>query len=272
MKKIMYIWPIIALIFATSCEEKIPTWTGEDRINFRTDIATDTLQAYSFVFEPNEVTQYTMYIEVNTEGFVRDFPRAVNIRQVLTGNNDAIAGTHYVAFGTPHVNIPAGAHSVMLPITLLRHTSLTGTQRILRVELLENEHFLLSANINKLHRSILFSDMLSIPRKWIENGTLSGVSSSGVVWGDFGPYGPVKHRFMIDVTGMNFDDEWFATHYGMLTFAGGINWGWRPHDAAYITFLRNLLQQRLIERNEREGNELQEINGEAISFVQPPTL
>jgi hypothetical protein len=115
MKKLIYILPIVALMFATSCEAEIPTWSGEENIRFTLSAVSDTTKIYSFLMQPINVTQDTIFIEVSTEGALFDFPRTVTIRQTLTGENDAVPGVHYVAFDDPqasvHYVIPARAHT-----------------------------------------------------------------------------------------------------------------------------------------------------------------
>ncbi|MDR1951394.1 MAG: DUF4843 domain-containing protein [Bacteroidales bacterium] len=259
MKKMKLLLPIVALCFATSCEEKIKTWSGADRISFETRMVSDTLKTYTFVFEDKNVTEHTLWLNVCTEGFVFDVPRAVTIRQVSTGGNDAVPGVHYVAFDDPQVEnqyvIPAGAASVNIPIILLRHSSLQTTIRTLHIELVGNNNFLLSTEKNKLHRHIVFSDMYVMAQMWGAQGTVTNY---------FGTYGQVKHGFMVSVTDMLFDNNWFDANFRWDT--GPLERGWIPRDAGYMTFLRGWLREELQKRNAREGNTLRERNGVPVSF------
>jgi hypothetical protein len=245
MKKIKYVLAIAAGFFALSCEKEIPTWSGSDRINFATRAETDTLRNYSFVFEPENTTQYTLWINMGTEGLVCDYPRTVTFKQspAIDGNEDAVPGVHFVAFDDPQVKaqyvIPAGAATASFPIILLRDPSLQESPRTLRIVLEENEHFLLSADENKLYRNIVFVDMLTRPTLWAPH---------------FGTYGEAKHRFMIEVTGLLFDNKWFNENL------------WTAMNWDYITYLQGWFQEKLDERNAREGSPLTEKNGTVVKF------
>ena len=60
---------------------------------------------------------------------------------------------------------------------------------------------------------------------------------------------------MIEVTGQLFDDKWFKENiYDDL-------------DSDYIIFLRDWLQKKLEERNNREGNTLTEKDGAVVDFI-----
>ena len=246
MKKIKYVLTMAAWILAVSCEKEIPTWSGADRISFETTAKTDTLRSYSFVFESGDITQHTIWINVDTEGLVRDYPRTVTLKQAPPADTGETAepGVHFVAFDDPQVKaqyvIPAGAAGARLPIILLRDPSLQTTARTLRITLAENEHFSLSTAEIKLHRNIVFADKLTKPELWAPF---------------FGTYGEAKHRFMIEVTDQLFDDKWFKENiYDDL-------------DSDYIIFLRDWLQKKLEERNNREGNTLTEKDGAVVDFI-----
>jgi hypothetical protein len=253
MKKIKYVLAIAAWGFALSCEKEIATWSGSDRINFETIIKADTLRSYSFTFEPEEVTQDTLWINVRTEGLLRDYPRAVTLKQApaIDGNEDAVPGVHFVAFDDPSVKaqyvIPAGAVGASIPIVLLRDTSLQTSERTLRITLAENEHFLLSTDGNKLYRNIVFADKLTMPEMW----------ALSVIKYYFGTYGEAKHRFMIEITGQPFDNEWFKKN-----FSGS------QYDADYAIFLQTWLQEKLDERNARESSPLTEKDGTIVNFYK----
>lgn len=269
MKKILsYIALPIALIFMASCsKEEIPGWSGEDRIGFTTAVAGDTLKTYSFVFEPETVTRTSFMVEVSTEGRVYDIPRYVKLKQVSSGEgNDAVPGVHYVPFDDPSVQdlyvVPAGASVANLPIILLRNESLRESGRNLRIELEMNNDFLLTVDKNKLHRTILFADILTKPEIWGIYGENANNGKTYCVERYFGYYGQVKHRFMIDITGMPFDND----HMQTLFMFFNTSWGWRPKDSNYIIYLQGFLQQKLEERNTVAGTPLKEADGRIVDF------
>jgi hypothetical protein len=243
---------IAAGMFAASCEKEIASWSGSDRINFETIMKADTLRSYSFFFEPEDITQHTLWVTMKTEGFVRDYPRAVTLKQepAIDGNEDAVPGVHYVPFDDPQVKaqyvIPAGAATASFPIILLRDASLQESVRTLRIVLEENEHFLLSINPLKLHRNVVFADKLIMPEMW---------RSSTVIF-YFGTYGEAKHRFMIEATGQPVDNDWFKKNFSA-----------DQYDYYYLMFLRGWFQEKLDERNAREGSPLKEADGTIVTFV-----
>ena len=63
---------------------------------------------YSFALQSattgTDITQDTVWIEVSTMGFLSDQDRQVELQQVVTGENDAVSGVHYVAFDDPWPN------------------------------------------------------------------------------------------------------------------------------------------------------------------------
>ena len=258
----MYILAIIALIVATSCEKQVETWSGEDSINFYTPAVRDTIQDFSFLTVSVDLTEYTMYLEVRTEGMIRNYPRPVNLRQIIpydTAGNDAVAGVHYVAFNDPRVRdlyvIPAGEYSVFLPIILLRHPSLGEERKTLRIEFMENDYFQLTTHENRGFRIIRLVDRVVMPVRWYH----------GPGWSlnfYFGTYGPVKHRFMISTVGDDFDDAWVNLNFATTWWDGM----WNARDADHMTWLQNWLQRKLEERNEREGNILTEADGTIVDF------
>jgi hypothetical protein len=237
----LFLVPIVALILATSCEVDLPTWSGEQRINFVEGITlADTTIRYSFVFSSVEVEEHTLWLEIATEGLLPDVPRRVDFVQVLTGNNDAEPGIHYVPFNDPRVKdlyvVPARTETVKIPIILLRHASLKEDEKILRIELVENNNFLLTANTHKRSREIIIADKLTIPKMWAEQSTVSSY---------FGEYGPAKHRFMIDNAAPDFDDKWFDENWHMYTYSNGTTWGWVPNEPVYMNYLRGVLLRAL---------------------------
>lgn len=265
MKKILYILLTAAFITVASCEDKIDTWSGIDRIGFTVvNGEPDTLKTYSFVTEISEVTRHSVMLSVSTEGMLYDYPRTVTIKQVPSyDGDDAVAGVHYVAFGDGEVAgqyvIPAGTNTIDLPIILLRDESLQTSQKILRIELVPNDYFELSITGHRLYREIHFADMLTIPLIWGAKNFAEDV---------FGTYGQEKHRFMIDITGMAFNDEWFADNFYWYedTYWGGVYTGWQPNDSDYLSFLQKWLQEKLDERNAAEGNILTESDGTVVDF------
>jgi hypothetical protein len=260
----LYIVAIATLGVAVSCEKDMPTWSGSDRINFETAILNDTIRSYSFLFEPDEVEQYTLWITVCTEGAVCDYERTVTVKQVppTDNNEDAVPGVHYVAFDDPQLKvqyvIPSGAAGARLPIVLLRNPSLQTSERTLRIVLEGNEYFLLSTDKNKLHRTIVFADKYTIPKPWGEAGDVPTY---------FGAYGDAKYAFMIEATHRElFDERWFEEQFRWYDYPDLGMVGWFVVDSAYMRYLQSWLQAQLDERNAGEGEDLKEKDDTVVNF------
>lgn len=261
MKNIIYILPIVALIaLMASCEEKMDTWSGADRLNFKSKAPVDTIMHYSFVSRPQTVTRDTFWIEIVTQGKISDYPRPVKLKVVKPHEGiQAQPGVHYIEFDQMGDDlkakyvIAAGANSGKLPVVLLRDESLKQNAVSLRVVFEENEYFQYGFAGYWSHRTIIFSDKPVKPKTW----------DTKQIFPYFGTYGPVKHRFIIDMTGFAFDDAWIA-HEGH-----GL-----ANDPDYMRYLSGLLQGKLDKENARRKEEnggvddpLTEDDGTIVSFI-----
>lgn len=205
-----------------SCEKDLPLYDEQvSRINFYyPNVTTETMDstltrtAYSFVFDAEDVKADTVWLEVETMGFVADHDRAVKLVQVDTTANNAVPGKHYVAFDDPslaaYYQIPAGMARAKLPVVLLRDASLKDTSVVLKIQLAANENFQPGYPVYQT-RVITFSDRLSEPSAWSKpryydpNYPEWGTYTLSVY---FGAYGPVKHRFLIETTGKKWDNDY----------------------------------------------------------------
>ncbi|MDR2414264.1 MAG: DUF4843 domain-containing protein [Odoribacteraceae bacterium] len=151
--------------------------------------------AYSFYLEESSRLRDTLWIEVRLSGSPASIARNAPVAQILTGNDDAVAGTHYIALDDPEVKslvaLPSNAVKVKLPIILLRDPSLKSTERRLLLEISTNEHF--SVGIREQSRFLVrFSDLAVQPANWT------------AAWQSvFGAWGAVKMRFIIDRVGFS---------------------------------------------------------------------
>lgn len=251
MKKIKYILPVVALsALMMSCEVSVDSWSGADRLNFFTDRVTDTVINYSFVYQTDDTEYDTVWLEVRTQGEVRNTPREVKLVAVKPyAGIQAQPGVHYVDFESTSIDpklkamyaIPAGANSAKMPIVLIRDASLQTKTVQLRIVFEGNDYFLPGFSGNDSHRDIIFTDMLSKPQIW--DAAVSHI---------FGEYGQVKHRFMIEKSGLAFDNEWMEKTFTWTcyTYSDGTEyWYWAPADEDYLDYLAAWFQKKLDEEN-----------------------
>lgn len=261
MKHLKYLLLTALLPLAFSCEEEVGTWTGTDKLNFVTrlnysyqPILADTLQTYTFVFEDEQTQRHTIWLDIQTQGYLSDQPRPILLKQIpaiAIDGEDAVAGVDYVAFDDPEVRdlyvIAAGANTAKIPIILLRNESLKTTKKHLRITFGKNEYFDAGFDGYWTHRTITVSDFFSEPGNWKDISYM------------FGKYGTVKHQFMSDVTGKAIDDKYIKE----LVDAD---------DYDYLEYMRAWFGQKLQEENERRANlnpplgPLEEADGTPVSF------
>lgn len=211
MKRLRYLLGIL-IFFQFSCKDELPVWEDETaRIHFGKIDDKDDLTSpinYSFVYSPSARKQDTLYLRVNTSGFVVHRDRKVNLSQVVLDSVDnAKPGIHYVPFETDEINgdyvVPADSVTALIPIVLLRDTALVREQVVLAVRLGESSDFQLGVR-QEIERIILISDYLTKPRGW----------NSDIERNYFGIYSQVKHRFMIQMSGKAFDEDFFKEELG----------------------------------------------------------
>lgn len=233
-----------------SCESDLPVYSSpDDALNFDVTLDAETGEVvernYSFVYSGNDVLVDTMWITVNTQGFLSEADRPFQLQQIPAGEGltDAQPGVHYESFDNEalrqHYYVPGGHNTHRFPVVLYRHASLDEGEVRLYFQIKPNGVFgqgMMPYRTVKL----VISNTLSCPEGWEPYY--------------FGTYGPVKHKFMIDETGLRWDDE-FCTN---LT------------DFGYIQYLAMYLYQRLQVVNSKRKAQgldvLKEANGKAVKF------
>lgn len=209
MKKLIYTLIGLASLspFFTSCEQDLPLF-GEDRgrLNFgyEDNRLKDSLYRFSFTYGPVEREIDTIKLIVKTMGIPADYDRPFALQQLVTGDNDAVPGVHYVAFDDPELAakfyyVPAGAIEIEIPIVVKRDPSLKTKNYTLRVGFKPNDEFNYGSKEFSFKRIIL-SDQLIKPKNW-----------DSYCGHFFGEYGPVKHQFMINISGEKWDDDYVNT-------------------------------------------------------------
>lgn len=240
------------LLLCAACEKDIARYeTEQDRLNFvledeRNDINPPIIRK-TFVYDPADVVRDTVYVPVNSMGFVRDYDRYFKVEQVLEKSDsvfNAEPGVHYVSFDDPGVSsmmyIPAGEMEGQIPIIALRDRSMRDTITVLHLRIIPSDDFL-PGDPDRIDQTVEIADQLVQPtRGWTTF---------------FGVYGFEKHRFLIENFNMNFDD---AT---MEIFFADYSYGMWIRSRA-----KNLLAQENAEREARGEGPLTERDGTVVSF------
>lgn len=184
----------------------------------------------------------------------------------MTGERDAVAGKHYVAFTDAEMQswyyIPAGQAEVLVPIVVKRDPSLeTEGDVVLKFTFKENEYFKLGYPEFAVY-SIVISDQLAKPTMW----TTCNLNYY------FGAYGPVKHELMIAWTEQAWDDTYIESLFYEYRYSGG-GVAWYPKDGNYISYLASWFAERLAKENAERladpeiGDVYREANGDAVDFT-----
>ncbi len=258
----------------SACEKDLPVYeTSVCQLNFvygtqeglQTDEVTDDMRmlSHSFILNSGEgVMVDTVWVRVRTMGYLADQDRPFELIQLPTDGNDAVAGTHYVAFDDPDLQsfymIPAGQAEVLAPIVVLRDPSLEESGDVtLKFTFQENDYFKLGYPEFSTY-SLVISDQLTKPSMW-------GSCSLDYY---FGTYGAVKHELMIKWMDQSWDDAYIETLFEEL-YAGF----WLPKDEAYLSYLGDWFAEKLQEENEERladpeiGDVWREANGEPVDFT-----
>ena len=263
-----------AVLTAAGCTEKHETYNlPETRLGFTYTFdesaqqVLDSASRYTFVYKPSDVVEDTIWITMQTSGFVSDKDRhfeiqqveadATNIHTALPEGTEVInaeSGKHFMPFDSPETRelmvVKAGATTARLPIIVYRHPDLLSDKIYLRIRLKENENFKESFLKNR-YMVIELSDMLSKPREW---------GLGAIEYYFTGPYSTAKHRFMIDNATWTLDDKWFATHFSTYNV-----------DMGYTGYLSTFFTNKLIEVNDKRlaegGDVIRDDKGNPIYFV-----
>ena len=150
---------------------------------------------------------------------------------------------HFIAFDDPemknHFVLRAGKVSAQLPIITLRDPSLRDTVSILRLRIVETEHFK-PGDLQRIEQTIEIGDQLMEPKNWSLLGT----------------YGKIKHRFLIETfPDYRFDEETFDLFRKDYQFGMWIR-----------SKATNALAKENAAREARGEKPLCEPNGNPISF------
>lgn len=208
---------------------------------------------YSFALQSattgTDITQDTVWVEVSTMGFLSEQDRQVELLQVVTGENDAVPGVHYVAFDDPALlaksYVAAGQNLARVPIVVLRDASLDQHDVVLKIAIKDNGVF--KPGYEEFStRTLHISAQLAKPSNW----------DSYYMDYMFGTYTPTKHALMIEWTGKLWDDAYLEE----------LNNG----DYGYQEYLATWMKEKLEEENQKRldaGEDiLREPDGTPVTF------
>lgn len=255
MKNGLFIYMAILLgVFFVACEEELNPYDAETCwVYFDLIGSADTLQSRTFVYAGREAVTDTVWIPLKTIGKVMDYDRPVALLQVQAKDSNAVAGIHFVDFDAPSLNahyvVPAGRTRVKLPIVLKRDLSLKTGKVVVQFTLKANEYFI-PGFVGPQTVQIWVTDQLDRPSFW-------PIASDATLNTKIAPYDPVLHRFLIDATGNQWDNEYIATlglYEGFLNTAYGEAWAYwddqtADYDSAYMDWLVGRLQKALADEN-----------------------
>ncbi len=272
MKKIILMMAVAGMLF--SCNEKWEVYnSSENRLGFDYDanssgIVEDSIKRFTFVYEPQDIIIDTIWLKVNTLGFLSDKDRAFELEQVEVLPSDLgddyvegmtiynlEPGLHYVPFDDPSMEkylvVKAGENTATFPFVVKRDDpKLKESKFWIKIKVKDNENFIQSYSTDQF-RIIEISDIITKPAAW--NG-----------YPDYyfaGEYGPEKLRFMIDNSDWRVDDDWFNDNFG------------DPYniDMGYTGYLSSYYTDKLIKYNrERKAqglDVLKESNGKIVRFT-----
>lgn len=210
MKKITnYILGLFPVFGLFACEQDMEVYSApENRLNIKNKEMSITR---TFVYDEESRVLDTVWLELETMGFVVDYDRPFILEQVVADTNkQAEAGVHFIALDDPlvagHYKIPAGKSKANVPIVLKRDPSLRLEEVTLGLKIGVNEHFVSGYEPYRSY-VIKTSDILVQPTHWDMYASYYFA----------GKYGEVKHRFMINVTaemGITVDEDFFFSLVG----------------------------------------------------------
>jgi hypothetical protein len=244
---------MLLMIVLTSCEESLnPYSVNQNKLYFSS--GSDQVY-YSFAYYPN-IKQDTVWLDVHAIGFMTDYDRSFEMEQVTSSDSDAVAGVHYQSFTDEALQkyyvIKANTVKSTIPVVIYKDESLNNGDVKLKIKIKDNENFI-SGFPDSKERTLYISNDVVKPSLW-----------SSLMNNFFGPYGKVKHKFMIAHTGKKWNDEYLENELYIKNY--------RLQDQSYIIYLAHFLQKSLNEENERRAaqglGQLTEENNTVIYFTK----
>lgn len=244
MKQITYSILLLLFVSAISCKENVALeYENDPALYFvNEDYGQKDSLDHSFFLVPGDGPD-TVYVQVQTMGYLVDKDRPILLEQTNSGDeNAAVPGVHYMPFDDPEVSkyhvIPANSARASVPVILLRDESLDLKQVRLELKVAQNEHF--RPGIPQWTTFVIKTTAEAVkPSNWDTRWRYY----FGASWGS------VKMKFIIDVTGYT-------------------DWGIVPSDSGYLNYLRTKVLSKFQEYNSANPeNPLKEADGTLVSFT-----
>lgn len=171
MKRYQIIILFVLFCIGYGCDSEYETYSGEDVIYMNE--TTDTTR-FSFTYVDSKYDRQTQKINIKTIGKVYDYDRIVNIKFSLT---NAVEGVDFEPFAEQYV-IKAGETTLVIPITMIRTEALQTEEKVIDMELQDNEYFKTYYDFgsndrttwiktNRLKQTLIFSEfMTQRPQQW----------------------------------------------------------------------------------------------------------
>lgn len=206
--KVLYSFFAVLLLFSSCRKDSYLHFEDDARLQFgptpdkmynTSANLHDTVKAFTFLTRPADVERDTLYFDLYLLGNVASTDRAYQLKQAqLNEVENAIPGIHFVPFDDPSIKhlyvLPANKAHVKVPVVLLKDATLSESDYQLRFKIAENENFKIGdTRLN--WRKVIIADVLIVPSSWVV--------------GYYGTYSRVKHRFMMQQTGMEWDELYF---------------------------------------------------------------
>ncbi|SMO38795.1 DUF4843 domain-containing protein [Solitalea koreensis] len=260
MKKVKYFLGALALLALASCKEDAPfLFNDVATLQFGPPLsaiyqsganAAGANRSYTFFYKSPDTRQDTVFFDIYAIGGPSLKDRSFKLKQVqVDGVNNAIPGTHYIAFDNPDVSknfvIKAGQVHSLVPVILLRDISLKTADAVLKFNIIENENFKLGET-DYLWRRLDFTDRINKPAAW----------SATYQTTYYGTYSTVKHKFMMDSTGELWDQAFMSVLQDPVA-----------PDPARLTYYMTVIKTALINyNNAHPGNALRDELGNLVVF------
>lgn len=267
--RIIYLLLLIPAYMLTSCEKDIEVFNSPEvnSLNFIFEEREDTLISHTFIYTPEDQLTDTIWMEVETIGFVTDYPRSFTLCELAVDSNAAVSGKHYIAFDDSSMKdyyvIAAKQNKARFPLILKKEDpELANKEFNLKIGIKPNENF--QAGLPSYQqRLVKVSNILTKPKDW----------NTYAIYYFAGEYGKEKHHFMIatgNKIGVKIDEEFFHDLVG--GDPGAIDMGltdyWRQ------VFKTALAEENALRASQgqgplREAPEAGETEGKLISFDRP---
>lgn len=250
---ILYAVAGLSALLLSGCEQELPVYDNPvSYLKFVYDNKGDTLTNFSFAYGPDSVTVDTFHVKLQLQGNLSSSPRVVTLKQFPAGEglDDAVPGVHYVAFNDAQLAnyyILAGdTTTVTVPVILKRDKSLKEKNYHLKFTIASTDVFSVGSKENSF-RHIVIADRLIKPNHW-----------GDYVQYFFGDYGAAKHKFLIDVTGKKWDDDYVDNEFH----------NYLTNDQSYLFWLNQKVQTALTEYNATHSEPLKEADGQLVLIPQ----